>query len=486
MEQAIRKPMISTDKEIREPKEDSLDFKWFAYTLRRVILSAETPITIGVYGEWGAGKTSVMWMTKESLKEEAITIWFNAWKYDKVYDLRVALIQTILKEIAKDKNLAEKVQDFAKKVNWLSIAKIATSFVLGSPTVSIEDFLKQDEMISVISEFDNKFNELVKKYTKGKALVVFIDDLDRCLPEKSIDILEAIKLFLDAEGCVFVIGANKRVIEEGIKVRYKGMPFEGTDYMEKIVQIPFNLPELSEEDAQGFIEKIAPQEIKEYKEIMAKIGGNPRRIKRVINKFILQSTLAEETTKFKVDRRILAKLSVIELRWGKFYGDLIKYYDKDLKTSLLLKELRELIDLKDDEKVKEKLKGYEMLRKYYEDKTLINFLNETPKLWEVNLQPYIYLRKTATPDEEKYPEVHPSDIDKKTLEKATANDQYSNLRRILLLPEDKDFYGRFYDYGYWTGTEWHGYKDLPPGYWVYVYPYWFIWGEETKINNRKL
>lgn len=475
------KSKVLTDKEIREIKEDSLDFGWFAHSLRKIILSAETPITIGIHGTWGAGKTSLMRIIKELLKEEAITIWFNAWKYDKVYDLRVALIQIILREIGKDASLTEKARDFSKRINWLGVANIITSFVLGSPKVNMENLLRQDEVVSLINEFDDKFNELVKEYCKKKLLVIFVDDLDRCLPEKSIEMLEGIKLFLDTEGCVFIIGVNKRVIEEGVKAKYKGIAIEGTDYMEKIIQIPFNLPGLRQEDAEEFIRKIAPKAIKEYKEIAARIGGNPRKIKRMINRFILGINLAEERPKLGVDKEILAKLLVIELRWDRFYSDLITYYDKDLKTSLLLKELKELIDEKDNRRVKKELAGSEVSRRYYEDKTLINFLSEIPELWGLNLEPYIYLRKTTTLGEEEHREVSPRDINPRILRRATVNAQYFAILRILHCPEDKSGYGEFHDWGKWNGTEWHGYRSLPPGYWVYVYPYWFIWRKKRKL-----
>ena len=78
-------------------------------------------------------------------------------------------------------------------------------------------------------------------------MVVFIDDLDRCLPEKAVELLEGLKVLLDLENFIFVIGVAREVVERGIRVRYKEL-FEGDgadgvllerDYLEKIVQFPF-------------------------------------------------------------------------------------------------------------------------------------------------------------------------------------------------------------------------------------------------------
>jgi predicted KAP-like P-loop ATPase len=192
---------IISDIEIKDVKEDRIHFDFLAQALTRVILNSETPVTLGIFGDWGAGKTSIMQMSKGLLKNEAKTVWFNAWKYDKVYDSRVALIKIILNEMRKDQNISSKVQELSKKINWLGIARVLVSTAIGAPSIiEANHIIKQDELISVISEFDDTFGQLVKEYAKDQKLVIFIDDLDRCLPEKVIDILEAIKLFLDADG----------------------------------------------------------------------------------------------------------------------------------------------------------------------------------------------------------------------------------------------------------------------------------------------
>ena len=217
-----------TDNEIRGIAEDTLQFKVFAQTLEEIITTSETPITIGVYGAWGSGKTSLMRMTQDILKDKIKTVWFDAWKFDKTYDLRVALIHAILMRMNKDatisQGLKDKVGKLLKRVNWLGLGKAALSSFI--PQLAIwqekEPLLKNPEEIpgktlELIGDFEEEFKELTNEYVgDGGRMVVFIDDLDRCISEKTIDILEAIKLFLNVQHSVFVIGADKARIEEGI------------------------------------------------------------------------------------------------------------------------------------------------------------------------------------------------------------------------------------------------------------------------------
>ena len=93
-----------TDNEVKRTEDDSLQYRTLSDTLVNIALKSQTPLTIGVFGEWGSGKTSLMRLTENELNKQKIkTVWFNAWKFDKAYDLRVALIHAILKEIENDK-----------------------------------------------------------------------------------------------------------------------------------------------------------------------------------------------------------------------------------------------------------------------------------------------------------------------------------------------------------------------------------------------
>jgi hypothetical protein len=66
------------------------------------------------------------------------------------------------------------------------------------------------------------------------------------------------------------------------------------------------------------------------------------------------------------------------------------------------------------------------------------------------------------------------------LTQASVKGKYRNLLRAIAVPQDRQNYTDFNEWGYYTGTEYYGYKNLPAGHWVYVYPRWYIWGEKVK------
>ncbi len=241
-----------------------------------------------------------------------------------------------------------------------------------------------------------EFKDIIKDYVGDEGrMVVFIDDLDRCISEKTIDILEAIKLFLNVQHSVFVIGADKTRIEEGIIEKYgeKSKGWAG-DYLEKIVQIPFSLPPLRKEviTEEFFKQLDISDEIRKYTTILAEVGDNPRRIKRLLNSFEVKRILAEKR-ELEVEEDIMAKLAVIEFRWHDYYTDLIGIYSET--GTNLAKILKETSESEEAEKEK-KLKEWGNLRKYLEDKRLMDFLDQEPPLWDVNLDHYVYLARSTT------------------------------------------------------------------------------------------
>src|SRR5205823_59938 len=77
------------------------------------------------------------------------------------------------------------------------------------------------------------------------------------------------------------------------------------------------------------------------------------------------------------------------------------------------------------------------------------------------------------------------DVDGKVPAEATVNGNYSGLLRTLKVPEAEKLYGRFCDLGYYPETEYAGYNDLPPGYWVYVAPNWYVWKDSKRPREKE-
>ena len=268
--------------------EDGLGFGPYANILLEAInnFDAGSPLTIGIHGRWGSGKTSLMIMLKKRFEDDNSikTIWFNAWTHGREEPIGLALLQQVLIEFQKEEQTKEKIGHLVENVSKL-LTDAALRKTTGITFKEAKEVFKNS--IEIKSTLRDDFETAIGEYLQDKRLVVFIDDLDRCLPEKTIEILEVIKLFLDVPRCVFVIGVEREVIERGIEVRYKsreqGIPISGKDYIEKIIQVPFTLPPIREADMTRFIEKLGISEKeKGYAEIVAKgTGCNPRKVKDV-------------------------------------------------------------------------------------------------------------------------------------------------------------------------------------------------------------
>jgi formylglycine-generating enzyme required for sulfatase activity len=154
-------------------------------------------------------------------------------------------------------------------------------------------------------------------------LVIFVDDLDRCLPEKAIQVLEALKLFLDVPGCIFVLALDSEAIESAIRRRYQG-EVKAREYLEKIVQVPFVLPPIEAEPMRTYVQSLAPAlPDPRCAEVFAVgLGANPRQVKRILNIFLLLSRLVERRPELKdaIQPVRLAKIVAIQHAYPDLYG----------------------------------------------------------------------------------------------------------------------------------------------------------------------
>ncbi len=229
------------------------------------------------------------------------TIWFNPWKYDNKEMLWTALIRSIILKIHNEapkrklkKNAETLLQDIALFAFKVGIST-ATRGVI-SPG-DIEKMKKTMANQSVkepdfLNTFESKFSQLVDDFVGEKGrLVVFIDDLDRCLPENAITILESLKLYLDNPHCVFVLGMDRAIIELAIKDRYgEGVQLSGREYLEKIVQLPFFLPPIPFENLRQVLQsqsKAADYASEIWDLLYYGLGENPRKVKRFVNSFYM-------------------------------------------------------------------------------------------------------------------------------------------------------------------------------------------------------
>jgi formylglycine-generating enzyme required for sulfatase activity len=131
---------------------------------------------------------------------------------------------------------------------------------------------------------------------KGKRIVFFIDDLDRCQPEQVLRLLEALKLYLNVEDCVYVLGVDHAAVKRAIERQYGKTGDSDQHYLDKIVQIPFLIPRINPEKALPFIESLLPEAAKDCAEYLVEVlGDNPRQVKRFVNTLSLNMVLASES-----------------------------------------------------------------------------------------------------------------------------------------------------------------------------------------------
>lgn len=277
----------------QETATDLLYYESIAKTVVHLIRkSADAPVTIGVHGDWGAGKSSVLKMLESAFAKDdrVLCLWFNGWTFEGFEDAKTVVIETIVEELRRARPNSTKVADAAKKVlkrvDWLKLARRAGGFaftaISGIPTfdqvtglhdvvmgllakrgdVSIEDlkglaekageFIKEapsDKLSEHIHAFRTEFKELLEAADIDQ-LVVIVDDLDRCLPKTAISTLEAIRLFLFVEHTAFVIGADELMIEYAVREHFPDLPPStgpigyARNYLEKLIQVPFRIPAL--------------------------------------------------------------------------------------------------------------------------------------------------------------------------------------------------------------------------------------------------
>jgi formylglycine-generating enzyme required for sulfatase activity len=166
-------------------------------------------------------------------------------------------------------------------------------------------------------------------------LAVFIDDLDRCPPERIVTVLETVKLFMDKKGCVFVIGAANDIIEKALEKPYKE---DAPKFMDKIVQVTFNLPQGAIDDFGKYIQQILPEVKKELTQrlnlIVPAMQANPRKIKRFLNNLNLLRGLMQNKKELSLEFDKALYWSIIDYLYPLLARDL-----KDRPANL--KEIRQ-------------------------------------------------------------------------------------------------------------------------------------------------
>ncbi|MFG2801143.1 KAP family P-loop NTPase fold protein [Streptomyces pseudovenezuelae] len=337
-----------TDNPISRPEDDAFHFEPYVTVLHEAVAQATPlPLTVGVFGSWGTGKSSFLKLWEERFEREKVpTIWFNPWKYDQKVEVWAALLHTILAELEKEEKLGEKARRLARAATWLSVrAGLGAATALGTGGVikgeavdqMLQDIAVRDsEQYRQINRFESDFAKAVKEFVGDEGrLVVFVDDLDRCTPESAMTVLESLKLFLAETQCVFVLALDLDVLAAVATNKFgealKGAPAEvvsGLAYLDKIVQLPFFLPDVGFDTLRAAYGTAIP----EFEDLaffwgllQHSLGNNPRRLKRYLN--VLSMALAvtraqtgrAPSSEFRLQ---LAMLLIFRTRYRSFFHHL--------------------------------------------------------------------------------------------------------------------------------------------------------------------
>ena len=380
----------------------ALGFDSAANALKDIILRSNPNFVIGIFGTWGSGKTTLMRAIERRLEGSgAIKVQFSAWRYEREPHLIVPLLDTMREALVAWSEKNVKFRDQAMKTAS-TVGKAIYSLLAGMslkasiPSVldvnfdaskafkRAEDFDSEASSAKMSRSFyHSAFKALSETFAdflgkeNERRIVVFVDDLDRCLPQGALEVLEAMKLFFDMDGFVFVVGLDRAVVERSIDLKYKldtandkgarpsgddkdGYQVRGADYIKKIFQLPYALSPVSvtqldeflnaiyqesglDEDQQSEIHDVVAPHLR-Y--LVTESGINPREIKRYINAYTLVIKIRP------LQNNVILALQTITFRrdWAIVQRALLSYREAflDALKRLLAGELTAVVDLDPD------------------------------------------------------------------------------------------------------------------------------------------
>ena len=327
--------------------EDQFEIGNYIKGLGNFILKCETPMTISIQGTWGSGKTSIMNMVQKEIQKDVISVFFNTWQFSQFSlgnALPISMINFFISQLAGD--TPEKRNAFLESLpkggaylaSFLinNILRISTGGwvtnaitkehvdkglkILGRKdknkveeekiaTSEDETFLLAQSILALKTTLQESVNKACSDQKKDR-VVVFIDDLDRLIPSKAMELLEVLKIFFDCNNCVFVLAIDYDVVIRGAAEKYgfklnsrtpQGLKEaeKGRAFFDKIIQVPFKVPVVDyniksylEEGLRKIDINPNPKDMEKYQSLCSlSLGTNPRGLKRLLNAFLLLNTV---------------------------------------------------------------------------------------------------------------------------------------------------------------------------------------------------
>ncbi|HEX5989406.1 MAG TPA: P-loop NTPase fold protein [Solirubrobacterales bacterium] len=286
-----------------EATNDPLGFDGIVADLAPLILASRrsTPFTLGIEAAWGMGKSTLMARLCARLSEEPgiKPVLFNAWTADDGGVLE-GLVKTVLNEL--DPNVLRRALRSRKLISGLRVAFSAALGLLGLGNVAdtvwnrvASDPRARNDLRQLIDQAVTDWRDKQPEVASNRLLCVFVDDLDRCSPEGVLEVFEAMKLYLDVPGIVFVVGYDQDIVSD-LVLKEKGYSeaIQSRDYLEKFIQIVYRIPRPARRRSSALVESLLEASgtaglfgPTERQLVVDGSQSNPRRIKRFINAFVL-------------------------------------------------------------------------------------------------------------------------------------------------------------------------------------------------------
>jgi hypothetical protein len=258
-------------KPIETVDNDLLGRSRFAERILDRIHAANCPSTIGLYGSWGAGKTSLLKMmmslnAKVPSPDQLHIVYLDVWPYEVSGDLSIPLLLHVKRLIGELEGEKKNAFERIFKVLGIAALDIALQNTLKIGLADVKGYLDDakkleseqayfksvEGLVDDIHQAQEDFATLVKVArvaVNNQRLVFLIDNLDRCTPENVVRLLESVKNFLEAPNCTWVFAMDSGVIASYIDRKYAGTQMDGVSYLDKIIPEQYHIPPISFRDA---------------------------------------------------------------------------------------------------------------------------------------------------------------------------------------------------------------------------------------------
>jgi hypothetical protein len=362
---------------------DDLGFGPFVARIHAALADTVTPFVYGLLGPWGSGKASVQKLLAARFQEDLdarkadpwlyVPVWLDAWRYENQDNMIFPLLHAFRQSRTKLIGAPSSEGGFLRGLRDVAAASAVAVLDLGLRAVTktafgdamklkdvkehVDDVIKKpDEVEGLLSAWTAQVEGLREKYQSfilnyaaeiaaqfgvkaaNVRFIVFVDDLDRCLPNVAVGVLENIKNHLTVDGCIYILGINPQVIQRGIRAKYAGLEISGREYLEKILNYSFVVPvpdpqALARFGTARLNDLLTDQQDRHKHSVAMEAFGatlsahgfsNPRKIKRILNSYLL--FLATEPSPQRFDMAYVTRLIVL----AEYYPELLRAGERGL------------------------------------------------------------------------------------------------------------------------------------------------------------